>query len=125
MEKQKAPRAKGGLRKLATCIGEYKTVSILTSVFVAIEVLFEVFIPLIMAQIINVGMDETLTDDFVFMVDLGSLREPLFTMHNRVHFILVCGAMMVVMALLSLFCGAMSGKLAATASTGFALNLRR
>lgn len=125
MEKQKAPRAKGGLRKLATCIGEYKTVSILTSVFVAIEVLFEVFIPLIMAQIINVGMDETLTDDFVFMVDLGSLREPLFTMHNRVHFILVCGAMMVIMALLSLFCGAMSGKLAATASTGFALNLRR
>lgn len=33
--------------------------------------------------------------------------------------------MMVGMALLSLFCGAMSGKLAATASTGFAMNLRQ
>ena len=125
MERTKAPRAKGIIKKLAPCIGEYKTVSILTSLFVAIEVLFEVFIPLIMAQIINVGMDETLTNEFVFMLDLGNLREPLFVMHNRVHFIVVCGAMMIGMALLSLFCGAMSGKLAATASTGFAMNLRR
>lgn len=124
-EKTKTPRAKGGFKKLASCVGEYKGVSILTSLFVAVEVLFEVFIPLIMAQIINVGMDATLTDDFVFMLDLGNLREPLFVMHDRVHFILVCGAMMVGMAILSLFCGAMSGKLAATASTGFAMNLRQ
>lgn len=125
VEKTKTPRAKGGFKKLASCVGEYKGVSILTSLFVAVEVLFEVFIPLIMAQIINVGMDATLTDDFVFMLDLGNLREPLFIMHDRVHFILVCGAMMVGMAILSLFCGAMSGKLAATASTGFAMNLRQ
>ena len=124
-EKTKTPRAKGGFKKLASCVGEYKGVSFLTSLFVAVEVLFEVFIPLIMAQIINVGMDATLTDDFVFMLDLGNLREPLFVMHDRVHFILVCGAMMVGMAILSLFCGAMSGKLAATASTGFAMNLRQ
>ncbi len=124
MEKQKAPRAKGGLKKLATCVGEFKTVSILTSVFVAIEVLFEVFIPLIMAQLINVGFDKDLTE-FVFMIDLGNIREPLFAMSNRVHFILVCGALMIGMALLSLLCGAMSGKCAATASTGFAMNLRR
>lgn len=124
-ETTKTPRAKGGFKKLASCVGEYKGVSIMTSLFVAVEVLFEVFIPLIMAQIINVGMDATLTDDFVFMLDLGNLREPLFVMHDRVHFILVCGAMMVGMAILSLFCGAMSGKLAATASTGFAMNLRQ
>ena len=124
-EKTKTPRAKGGLKKLAPCVGEFKGVSIMTSLFVAIEVLFEVFIPLIMAQIINVGMDATLTDEYVFMIDLGNLREPLFVVHNRVHFILVCGAMMIGMAILSLFCGAMSGKLAASASTGFAMNLRR
>ncbi|MBR4800914.1 MAG: ABC transporter ATP-binding protein [Clostridia bacterium] len=124
MEKQKAPRAKGGLRKLATCVGEFKTVSIMASVFVAIEVLFEVFIPLIMAQLINVGMDADSTE-FTFMLDLGNLREPLFTMYNRVHFIIVCGAMMIGMAILSLLCGAMSGKCAASASTGFAMNLRR
>ena len=125
MEKQKSPRAKGIIKKLAPCVKGYGVASIMTSLFVAVEVLFEVFIPLIMAQIINVGMDSTLTDEFVFMVDLGNLREPLFVMHNRVHFILVCGAMMVAMALFSLLCGAMSGKLAATSSTGFAMNLRQ
>ncbi|MBQ9276531.1 MAG: ABC transporter ATP-binding protein [Clostridia bacterium] len=124
MEKQKAPKAKGWLKKLAPCVGEYKTPSILASVFVAVEVLFEVFIPLIMAQLINVGMNADL-EEFVFVLELGKTSVPLFTMTNRVHFILVCGALMVGMALFSLFCGAMSGKFAAEASTGFAMNLRR
>ena len=82
MEKQKAPRAKGGLRKLASCVGEFKTVSILTSVFVAIEVLFEVFIPLIMAQIINVLKKDMAADRFEFVLDLGNLHQPLFVMND-------------------------------------------
>lgn len=123
-KERKAPRAKGGLRKLATCIGEYKAPSILTSVLVAFEVLFEVFIPLIMAQIVDVGMKQDLTE-FTFVLKLGSLNASMFTLYNRVHFILVCGAMMVAMALISLICGVLSGKFAATASTGFATNLRR
>ncbi len=52
------PKAKGGLRKLASCVGQYKAASIWTSVLVALEVLFEVFIPIIMAQIVDVGMAE-------------------------------------------------------------------
>lgn len=124
MEKQKAPKSKGGVKKMAGCIGEYKPHAIFTSLLVALEVLFEIFIPLIMAQIVNVGMAENLTE-FTFTLQLGKLSLALFTMTNRVSFIVTCGAMMVVMALVSLFFGTMSGKLAATASTGFAKNLRR
>lgn len=109
---------------MADCIGEYKPHAIFTSLLVALEVLFEIFIPLIMAQIVNVGMAENATE-FTFTLQLGKLSCALFTMTNRVSFIVTCGAMMVVMALISLFFGTMSGKLAATASTGFAKNLRR
>lgn len=124
MEKQKAPRAKGGLKKMASCVGEYKVPAIFTSILVAFEVLFEIFIPLIMAQIVNVGMSETATE-FTFTLQLGKSSWALFTMTDRIWFIVTCGAMMVVMALISLFFGTMSGKLASTASTGFAKNLRR
>ncbi len=124
MEKQKAPRSKGGLKKMASCVGEYKVPAIFTSVLVAFEVLFEIFIPLIMAQIVNVGMSETATE-FTFTLQLGKSSWALFTMTDRIWFIVTCGAMMVVMALISLFFGTMSGKLASTASTGFAKNLRR
>lgn len=109
---------------MASCVGEYKVPAIFTSVLVAFEVLFEIFIPLIMAQIVNVGMSETATE-FTFSIQLGKLSVPVFTMQNRIWFIVTCGAMMVAMALISLFFGTMSGKFAATASTGFAKNLRR
>ena len=105
-------------------MGEYKVHAIFTSVLVALEVLFEILIPLIMAQIVNVGMVEDATS-FTFTLQLGSKGFELFTMNNRVWFIVTCGAMMIVMALISLFFGTMSGRLAATASTGFAKNLRK
>ena len=123
-EKSKAPRAKSGLKKMASCVGQYKAPAIFTSVLVALEVLFEILIPLIMAQIVNVGMVEDATS-FTFTLQLGSKGFELFTMNNRVWFIVTCGAMMIVMALISLFFGTMSGRLAATASTGFAKNLRK
>ncbi len=118
-------RTKGGLKKLASCIGEYKAVSIWTSVLVALEVLFEVFIPIVMAQIVNVGMADITDGNFTFWFNMGKINEPVFTMHDRVGFIVVCGAIMVVMAIISLLCGVLSGKFAATASTGFASNLRQ
>lgn len=109
---------------MASCVGEYKVPAIFTSILVAFEVLFEIFIPLIMAQIVNVGMSETATE-FTFTLQLGKSSWALFTMTDRIWFIVTCGAMMVVMALVSLFFGTMSGKLASTASTGFAKNLRK
>lgn len=109
---------------MAGCIGEYKVPTIFTSVLVACEVLFEVFIPLIMAQIVNVGMDTTI-DSFTFTIELGKLNWVCFTLTDRKMFILACGGLMAAMALVSLFFGFMSGRLAAKASTGFAKNLRK
>lgn len=109
---------------MAGCIGEYKLPTIFTSVLVACEVLFEVFIPLIMAQIVNVGMDTTI-DSFTFTIELGKIKWVWFTLTDRKMFILACGGLMVAMALVSLFFGFMSGRLAAKASTGFAKNLRK
>ena len=123
-DNKKAPRSKGGFKKLASCVGEYKVPAIFTSVLVALEVLFEILIPLIMAQIVNVGMVENATS-FTFTLQLGKKGFALFTMDDRIWFIVTCGAMMVAMALVSLFFGTMSGKLAAIASTGFAKNLRK
>lgn len=123
-ERINTPKSKGGWKKMAGCIGEYKLPTIFTSVLVACEVLFEVFIPLIMAQIVNVGMDTTI-DSFTFTIELGKLNWVWFTLTDRKMFILACGGLMVAMALVSLFFGFMSGRLAAKASTGFAKNLRK
>ncbi|MDE5601893.1 MAG: ABC transporter ATP-binding protein/permease, partial [Clostridia bacterium] len=62
---------------------------------------------------------------YTFMLNLGTISEPIFTIGDRTVFIVVCGVLMVVMALLSLTCGALSGKFAATAATGFSSNLRK
>lgn len=123
-KKEKQIKSKGVMKKLMPCIGEYKRASILTSVLVAIEVIFEVFIPLIMAQIINVGMDESATS-FTYILSLGNLSVPVFTMASRTGFIVVCGVSMIVMAMLSLLCGTLSGRYAAQAATGFAMNIRQ
>ena len=123
-ERINTPKSKGGWKMMAGCIGEYKVPTIFTSVLVACEVLFEVFIPLIMAQIVNVGMDTTI-DSFTFTIELGKLNWVWFTLTDRKMFILACGGLMAAMALVSLFFGFMSGRLAAKASTGFAKNLRK
>ena len=124
MEKKKAEKEKGVLRSLLGCVGEYKIASVLTSVFVVFEVVLEVFIPLIMAQIIDVGLEEGLTS-YTFVLQLGASETPLFTVASRTEFIVICGALMIVMALLSLVFGALSGRFAAYAATGFSMNVRR
>lgn len=119
-----AKRSKGGFKKLYGCIGENKKPAILSMVLIALEVLFEVFIPIIMSQIVNVGMAQGLTE-YTFTMSFGKYGVALFTMNSQLDFILTCGGIMVGLALLSLCCGMFSGKFAATASTGFAHNLRR
>ncbi len=124
MEKvQKQKKPEGAVRKLASCIGEYKTPSILCAVLVVFEVILEVLIPLVMAQVINVGLVENATE-FTFIFEFGKIAEPIFTVYNRIEFICICGAIIVVMALISLACGILAGKFAAEASSGFAYNVR-
>ena len=88
-------------RKLLRSVREYKRQSFLTPVLVALEVLMEVLIPLLMANIIDIG---------IMQGDMG--------------YIVKTGVLLVVMAMLALFFGAKAGQLVAIASAGYAKNLR-
>lgn len=90
------------IKRLAKSIREYKKSSLLSPLFVTLEVIIEVFIPTLMASIIDKGIAA-----------------------NNVRHIITIGILLVVLSLLSLSCGALSGKYAAIASAGFAKNLRK
>lgn len=88
-------------KKLLASVREYKRQALLTPVFVALEVLIEVLIPLLMANIIDIGIAQ-----------------------GNMGYIIRLGLLLVVMAMIALFFGAKSGQLAAIASAGYAKNLR-
>lgn len=88
-------------RKLLHSVREYKKESFLTPVLVCLEVLMEVLIPLLMANIIDVGIANG---------DMG--------------YIIRMGVLLVVMAMLALLFGAKAGQMGAIASSGYAKNLR-
>ncbi len=83
-------------------IGDYKRDAALTPIFVILEVIMEVIIPMMMAAII----------------DYGLTGQSLKT-------VCLIGAAMIVMAGLALFFGVESGRTASSASSGFAMNLRQ
>lgn len=90
------------IKKLLEYVGEFKKDSFLTPVFMILEVIFETFIPFLMASIIDDG------------VDAGNMQH-----------IYIVGGIMIAAALCGLFAGIMGGKYGAKASTGFARNLRQ
>lgn len=90
------------IKKLAKSIREYKKESILTPIFVSLEVVMEVIIPLLMANLIDKGMYD------------GNMNE-----------VFKIGLELVGAAMLSLIFGVLSGSVAAKASAGFAKNLRK
>lgn len=90
------------IKKLAKSIGEYKKDTLLTPLFVMIEVLLEVMIPFTMAKLIDNGINK---GDLAYAVKIGGI--------------------MLAMAFVALIFGALSGKTCATAGVGFAKNLRR
>ena len=90
------------LKTLGAQIKEFKTASILTPIFMIGEVIMEMFIPLLMASIIDDGINAG-NMDHVYMV----------------------GALMLLAALVSLAFGVGGGVFGAKASTGFARNLRK
>ncbi len=89
------------IKTLLKSVREYKKDSILAPAFVAAEVILECLIPLIMASLIDEMTGESMSP------------------------IIKYGTALLIMAMISLFCGVMSGKHAATASCGFAKNLRQ
>lgn len=114
------------LRKLAKCVGEYKTVSILTPILVFLEVICEVLIPLFMAQMINAGTAaQNGATSFDLNLDFGAWSVHLATFDSVLNLSLVAGSLMVGFAVISMFFGAMGGRLSAIACTGFAKNVRQ
>ena len=89
------------IKTLARQIKEYKRASLVTPIFMILEVAMEMVIPLLMASIIDDG------------VQAGDMKH-----------IFVIGCYMVLAAIVGLFAGVMGGKYGAKASTGFARNLR-
>lgn len=89
------------IKKLASQIKEYKKTAAVTPVLVLLEVVMEILIPLIMAELIDNGIDG------------GSMPQ-----------IIKYGIMLIVAAVLALIFGIAAGRTAAVASAGFAKNLR-
>lgn len=89
------------LKRLSKCIREYRTDTLLSPLFVCLEVGMEVLIPYLMSKMIDNG------------INVGNM-----------DYILRLGGVLVVCALLSLVFGACSGHFAANASAGFARNVR-
>lgn len=90
------------IKQLLKSVGQYRKDSILTPVFVICEVVMEVTIPFLMANLIDYGINK-----------------------GNMDYILKLGAVLIVLALISLGFGVLSGYFAAQASAGFARNLRR
>lgn len=89
------------LKTLKSYIGEYKKTAVQAPVYIILEVILDMLIPLLMAKIIDNGLG---TGDMSYVVKMGVL--------------------MLVFSMAALFCGAMAGRTAAIASNGFAKNLR-
>lgn len=89
------------IRSLISEIKEFKKPSILASLFMVFEVMFEISIPFVMASLLDQGV-----------------------LQRNMQNILFYGGLMLVCAFCSLFCGMQSARYGAYASAGFAKNLR-
>ena len=90
------------LKKLLAYVGEYKKVSLLSPLFISVEVMMEILIPFLMASIIDDGLNK------------GNMK--------HIYFI---GLLTLLIAMLSLSTGFAAGRCAAKASSGFAKNIRK
>ncbi len=89
------------IERLAGSIREFKKDSLITPFFIALEVIMEIIIPLVLAILIDDGING-----------------------GNMDMILRLGLILIIFAILSLIFGILAGKFAASASAGFARNLR-
>lgn len=92
-------------KTLLKCVREYKLPSILSPLFVTVEVIMEVIIPLYMGKLLDNGIN-------------GNGGQ------GDMNYVLKCGVLLVLFCAVSLLSGVLAGKYAAKASTGFSKNLR-
>ena len=89
------------IRTLLKSVREYRRASLLTPLFITGEVILECFLPLVMASLVDHLQGGALTP------------------------VVRLGVFMLVMAMMSLFCGVLAARFAATASAGLAKHLRQ
>ena len=89
-------------KRILGYLGKYKKYAILAPLTVALEVLLEIWIPYLMADIIDVGIA-----------------------NKDTNYVIRIGGLMVLVALVSLFFGAFAGRCGAMASTGLVRNVRK
>ena len=87
--------------RLFSYLGKYKKQAILAPIAVAGEVVLEIYIPFLMAKIIDIGIAQ-----------------------KDLKYVFETGLMMMAAALLSLACGSVAARLAAVAAAGFAKEIR-
>lgn len=90
------------MRKILRSTKKYLPFIILTPIIIMVEVMLEVNIPLIMGRIVDYGIPS-----------------------NDLNIVLNLGVRMVLIALLSLFCGSLGSILSSTGSIGFGSELRK
>lgn len=90
------------VKKLLPFLGEYKKEAILAPIMVALEVVFELLIPFLMARIVDYGIQGD----------------------GGISYTIKIGLIMIVIAVLALVCGGLSGRYSAVAGMGFAKNIR-
>lgn len=118
METKKHTGKNAGFRRILPCAKGYLLPTFLTPILIVFEVPLEVFIPMLMAALVDGGLYRA--DDFLlkqyFPADLVA---------NQKEFVLVVGCIMILAALLSLTFGMLAARTAAVAGMGFAKNLRK
>ncbi len=90
------------MKRILKELKQYKFVSVLTPVFMILEVLMETIIPFMMASIVDRGVNG-----------------------NSLKHIFIMGGLMILAAAFSLFCGFMGARCGSIAGTGLAKNLRQ
>lgn len=90
------------IKKLAKSVREYKKEAILSGVFITIEVIMEVIIPLILAYLIDKGIKA-----------------------SDMNVVWISSIQLIIVATISLISGVLASKFSAIASAGFAKNLRQ
>lgn len=89
------------IKRLGSCIREFRLPSLLSPLFVSLEVLMEVLIPFLMGKLIDNGIDKA---DTAYVIKVGVL--------------------LVILCMFSLWFGVLAGNYASKASAGFARNMR-
>ncbi|MBP5357187.1 MAG: ABC transporter ATP-binding protein [Clostridia bacterium] len=120
------------IKRVLSSLREYKLQSILTPLLIVIEVLMEVFIPRICADLVNFFEGVTVISDGIpvtthtfalFELDLGYSVSTLTA--DSAWVVFTYAAILFVMAFISLASAIAAGRLCAVAACGFAKNLRK